>query len=180
MLRERARDSCNAADMRITLVCVRIIAAGLALPLAQLAVAASDTVSGPGTLAARASIDFAIAVPRMMQMRLISHPATLDVTAEDIARGTITVSGPSIDLLVNDRTGYNLRAELVSAVFTAVRIAGLPATVQATAAPAIVRMPSMVGRPRPQPIPVAYELQLASDAVPGRYSWPVALSLQEP
>lgn len=150
------------------------------MPFAQLAFGASDAVSGAAGLAARASIDIAINVPRVMQMRLLGHPASLEVTAEDIARGSITVSGPSIDLLVNDRSGYNLRAELVNAVFTAVRIAGLPASVQASSAPAVVRMPTMIGRPKPQPMPVAYELQLASDAQPGRYAWPVALSLQEP
>ena len=169
-----------AVPARIPAMCVRIIVAGLALPSAQLAFGASDVISGAGALAARASIDIAIAVPRVMQMRLLAHPAMLDVTSDDIARGSITVSGPSIDLVVNDRAGYNLHAELVNAVFTAVRIAGLPASVQASAAPAVVHMPSMVGRPRPQAIPVAYELQLASDAVPGRYPWPVALSLQQP
>jgi hypothetical protein len=180
MDQERARTSRRTASLGITPACVRIIVAGLCLPLAQLAFAASDTISGAGALTARASIDVAISIPRVMQMRLIGHPAALEVTAEDIARGSITVNGPSIDLVVNDRAGYDLRAELVNAVFTAVRIAGLPATVQAGSAPAIVRMPSMTGRPRPQPMPVAYELQLAADALPGRYSWPVALSLQQP
>jgi hypothetical protein len=169
-----------AAHARITAMSARIVIAGLAFAFAQLAFGASDSVSGTGALAARASIDIAIGVPRVMQMRLLGHPAMLDVTAEDIARGSITVSGPSIDLLVNDRAGYNLRAELVNAVFSAVRIAGLPASVQASAAPAIVHMPSMAGRPRPHAVPVSYELQLASDALPGRYPWPVALSLQEP
>jgi hypothetical protein len=180
MTQQRLRDS-RRVDWVIP-GCVRIVVAGLALPFAQLALGASDADAGSGTgaRAARASIDIAIAIPRVMQMRLLSHPAAIDVTAEDIARGSITVSGPSIDLVVNDRAGYNLRAELVNAIFIAVRIAGLPANVQAWSAPAVVRMPSMVGRARPQPMPVAYELQLASDAAPGRYSWPVALSLQEP
>lgn len=113
-------------------------------------------------------------------MRLLGHPASLDVSADDIARGSITVSGATVDLLVNDRSGYNLRAEIVNAVFTAVRISGLPAAMQAIGGPTVARMPSMVGRPRPQPMAVAYELQLAPDAQPGRYAWPVALSLQEP
>ena len=180
MAQDRAGHCRSTAEMGLASTCARIIAAGLGLPLAQLAFAASDTASGPGALAAHASIDVAVAIPKVMQMRLIAHPAALDVSAEDIARGSITVSGASIDLLVNDRAGYNLRAELASAVFTAVRIAGLPADVQAAGAPAIVHMPSMVGRPRPQPMPVAYELQLAAGAAPGRYTWPVALSLQEP
>src|SRR5258708_2854565 len=120
MLQDRARSSRGIADQRVVSMCVRIIAAGLCLPLAQLAFAGSDAVSGAGALAARASIDVAISVPRVMQMRLIGHPVALDITAEDVARGSISVSGPSIDLVVNDRAGYNLRAELVSAVFTAV------------------------------------------------------------
>jgi len=41
-------------------------------------------------------------------------------------------------------------------------------------------MASMVGRPKPAPMPVSYELQLAPGATPGQYGWPVALSLEHP
>ena len=142
--------------------------------------AASDALSGAGALAAKASVDFALTVPRVMQMRLIGHPASLDITAEDIARGSITVSGSRLDLVVNDRLGFVLRAEVVNAVFTAAKIVGLSAPLIATPGGATVRLASVVGRPRPQPVAVEYELQLASDALPGRYPWPVALTLQEP
>jgi hypothetical protein len=143
--------------------------------------AASEMLSGAASLAARSHLDFSVAVPRVMQMRLLGHPVALDITAEDIAHGSVTVSGPRVDLLVNDRLGYVLRAELVNAVFTAVRIAGLgSAPLTATRAGASLRMASMVGRPKAQPVAVDYELQLAADTVPGRYPWPVALSLQEP
>lgn len=101
-------------------------------------------------------------------MRLLGHPAQLEITAADIARGTLTVSGASLDLLVNNPLGYALRAEVASAAFIAVRV-NLPA-----------RMPSMVGRPRPAPIAVDYELEIAPGTAPGRYAWPVALTLQEP
>ncbi len=154
------------------------IAAGLILP-APFAIAASGAGSGAGALSARASIDVSITIPRVMQMRLIAHPAVLEVTADDVAAGKVTVSGPSVDLLVNDRLGYVVRAEIVSTAFAAVRIAGLPAPIVATRAVATASMPSMVGRAKPQPYPVSYELQLANDTVPGRYSWPVALSLQQ-
>jgi hypothetical protein len=140
--------------------------------------AASDALSGAGGLAARASVDFSLAVPRVMQMRLLGHPVALDVTAEDIARGSITVSGPRLDLLVNDRLGFVLRADIVNAMFTAAKIVGLPSPLTATAAGATLHIASMVGRPKPQPVAVEYELTLAPDAQPGRYSWPVALTLQ--
>jgi len=140
--------------------------------------AASDALTGSGAITAKAAVDFSVNVPRVMQMRLLGHPASVDITAEDIARGSITVSGPSLDLLVNDRLGFVLRAELVNAMFSAARIVGLSSPVTATAAGATLHMASMVGRPKPQPVAVDYELTLAPDALPGRYSWPVALTLQ--
>ena len=147
---------------------------------AQPAAASSELASGAGALIARAAVDIAISVPRVMQMRLLGHPAAIEITAQDIAAGRVVVSGPSIDLLVNDRFGYVVRAELVNPAFAAVRIAGLPSPIISTANVGSANMPSMVGRAKPQPYQVQYELQLASDVSPGRYAWPVALSLQQP
>ncbi len=161
---------------RASIVAVYILCVLAVRPL----YAASDALSGVGAIAAKASTDFSLTVPLVMQMRLVGHPAAIDITAEDIARGSVTVSGPRLDLVVNDRLGFVLRAEIVNAMFTAARIVGLSSPITATAAGATLRVASMVGRPRPQAVPVDYELTLAADAVPGRYSWPVALSLQAP
>lgn len=155
------------------------IAAGV-LIAAQPAAASSEAVSGAGALIAHAAVDIAISVPRVMQRRLSGHPATIEITAADIALGRVIVSGPGIDLLVNDRFGYVVRAEIANPAFAAVRIAGLPSPIVATSAVGSANMPSMVGRAKPQPYRVRYELQLASDVSPGRYAWPVALSLQQP
>ncbi|HET9653130.1 MAG TPA: hypothetical protein VFP36_13100 [Usitatibacter sp.] len=155
---------------------VLLAAATVALPSSG-AFAASDGAASAGR--ASASIDFTIRVPHVMQMRLLAHPAAIDVTAEDVARGRIRVTGPALDVLVNDRLGYLIRAELAAGAFSAVRISGLSSTVVATQAGALIRMASMVGRPRPDPMPVEYELELAPDAQPGRYAWPVTLTLQQ-
>ncbi|HTS85975.1 MAG TPA: hypothetical protein VMG61_12780 [Usitatibacter sp.] len=140
--------------------------------------AASSVVPGGGS--ASASLDFSFVVPRVLQVRELSRPASLDISADDIARGTVTVSGAMLDLLANDPAGYVIRARLVNAVFTAVSIVGLPGPLVATPASATLRMATMVGRPKPAPVPVQYELQLSPDAVPGRYAWPVALTLENP
>ena len=149
----------------------------LALP--QVALAASDVASGQGGLTARASIDFRITVPRVMQMKLVAHPAAIDITTEDIARGSVKVSGAALDLLVNDRNGYAIRAELAQGVFNSVKISGLASAVVASTSGALIHMASMVGKPKPAPMPVEYELQLAPDTQPGHYAWPVTLSLQQ-
>ena len=141
--------------------------------------AASDVANASGGLSARAAVDFGIQVPHVMQMRLLGHPAALQLSAEDIARGDIRVSGASLDLLVNDRLGYFVRAELAAGAFSAVKIVGLPSPVVATPAGTLIRMDSMVGKPKPAPMPLEYELQIAPDAQPGTYAWPVRLSLQQ-
>lgn len=146
--------------------------------VASPALAASSVAIGASP-SALASIDFSVSVPRVMQLRLLAQPTGVDVTADDIARGSIKVSGASLDLLVNDRNGYAIRADLALGAFTAVTISGLPAPLVATPSGGIEQMPSMVGKPRPAPIAVEYELQLAPDAQPGHYAWPVTLSLQQ-
>jgi hypothetical protein len=158
---------------------VGLVAALVVALAAQQARAASDVVASAQPVA-RASIDIAIVVPRVMHLRLLAHPAAIDVSADDIARGTLRVSGASLDILANDRFGYVLRAQLSSAAFSAARILGLPGALMPGGEAAMLRMPSMVGRPRPAPIAIEYELQLSPDAVPGRYAWPVALTLQDP
>lgn len=161
---------------RKTLRCALFAVLAAAAPFAF---GASGVATGSAGLSAHAAIDFQVNVPRVMQMRLLGHPAYVAVTADDIARGSIKVSGPQVDLLVNDRFGYTIRAEVASAAFTAVKISGLASPVVATQSGATIRMTSMVGRPKPAPLPVEYELQLAPGTQPGQYAWPVMLSLQQ-
>lgn len=139
--------------------------------------AESHTATGAGPRAARAALGVSVNVPRVIRLLLLSHPATIAVSAEDVARGSVTVSGPRIDLLVNDRQGFLLRTELTGTAFTLATIAGLPAVVTATAEATVAAMPSMTGKPRSSPYAVVYELRLASDTAPGLHPWPVALTL---
>src|SRR5512146_1353300 len=68
--------------------------------------AAAASGAGAGALSASASIDLRIVVPRMLEMRLLDQPATIEVTPGDAAQGEIVVSGPRVALLSNDRRGY--------------------------------------------------------------------------
>jgi hypothetical protein len=156
---------------------VRILVSISLLAAASGTHASSQVANGSGPLVARATIDFSVAVPRVIRLLLLDHPATIMVSAEDVARGFVRVSGPRIDLLVNDRQGYAMRAELTGTAFTEARIAGLPGAVTATRDGALAQMPTMVGRSRPQPYNVTYELKLSSDTAAGVQAWPVSLTL---
>jgi hypothetical protein len=142
------------------------------------ALASSDTASGTGGLSARASIDFAVKVQKILQLRLSGQPATLEVTDDDVARGEIVVRGAHIHILANAPRGFLLNAQ-VFGPFAAVAIAGLSVPIEVRGGSTAVQMPSMLGKPRP-PASVEYRLKLATNAQPGRYAWPVALALQEP
>lgn len=166
--------------MRLSAVSAVVALGAGMLASSPAAHAASSVANGTGSLNASASIDFSISVPHVMQLKLLGHPAAIDITAEDIARGSVTVTGAALDLLVNDRAGYVIRAQLANGIFSAAKVLGLPGALVASADSGTLRMASMVGRPRPAPMAVSYELDLAPGAQPGRYTWPVALSLEQP
>ena len=142
--------------------------------------AASATATGSGGTSASVHVDFAITVPRVLELRLDNLPPTLEVTADDVGRGRVRVSGSRILLVSNDPRGVTLRADLLHPAFRAVHIVGLRAAFDATREQSTALQPSSVGRPRPGAVDVAYEIELDGGAQPGRYAWPVALSLQQP
>lgn len=140
---------------------------------------AGRTAAGPAASQASAGIDLRIIVPQLLEMRLLDHPASIEVTASDAAAGELVVTGPRVGLLANDQRGYFLQAQL-AAPFSEATIEGLAAPVHVTAEGARVLMPSMVGMARPAPYPVAYHLRLREGTPPGTYRWPIALSIQAP
>ena len=139
--------------------------------------AAGTLETGRAGMQARAAVDFAIQVPRVLELHALEQPDAVEVTAEDVREGQVTIRGSRLHLVSNDPRGTTLRAELRHAAFRAVRIDGLTHAPSASSEHFSVTLPSMVGRPRPAPIEVAYVLTLQPDAAPGRYAWPVALSL---
>lgn len=141
--------------------------------------AASGTASGSGALSASASIDLRVIVPQTLEMRTLDQPATIEVTPADAANGEVVVSGPRVALLSNDRRGYRIEAAL-RGPFSEATIEGLVAPLHVDAAGGRVTMPSMVGQKRPEPLPLRLRLRLREGTAPGRYPWPVALSIQSP
>lgn len=143
------------------------------------AFAAGTAASGAGALQASAAIDLRIDVPTVLEMRLLDHPSTIQVTAADAANGEIVVSGPRVQMVSNDRRGYWVDASL-RGPFAAATVEGLPAPMQVDASGGRAMMPSMVGQSRPRPYSVRYRLRLREGTAPGSYAWPVALSIESP
>ncbi|HSN19874.1 MAG TPA: hypothetical protein VLS49_04310 [Usitatibacter sp.] len=149
------------------------------LPLAALpAAASSGAVSGAGAQVS-ASIDLRIVVPRVLEMRMLDHPAVVQVTPYDAANGEVVVSGARLELVSNDRHGYWIEAAL-RGPFAEATIEGLQVPVRIDANGGRILVPGNVGMARPKPYPVRYRLKLREGTPPGTYRWPVALSLESP
>ncbi len=150
------------------------------LAATQGALASSSVGSGPASGSASASLDLRIEIPPVLRLSALGQPAYVQVTAADVAAGEVVVDGARLDAVANDPRGFQIVAE-VHGPFTAATIEGLPAPVRAGASQTTrVPMPSMVGRTRPAPFAVRYRLQLREGTAPGRYDWPVALTIQNP
>ena len=160
---------------------MRIPAIALLLPLlsAPAAMASGSVATGGGPQRASAAIDLRIDVPKLLEMSLLGAPGSIEVTASDAAAGEVVVSGFRLTVLANDRRGYVVQAEL-GGPFTEAVIEGLGQPVRVTPEGARVLMPSMVGSARPRPFELAYRLRVRPGTAPGRYPWPVALSIQSP
>lgn len=100
------------------------------------------------------------------RLQLVTQPATLQLTAADVARGYVDVPEPTrVQLESNMRKPVQLD---FTAGAGAVRAGG----VELLDGPA--RMQPVVGR---QQVELRFRLHLDRDAVPGVHAWPVQISM---
>lgn len=131
-----------------------------------------------GGVGARAKV--VIAIPRVLVLRLADHPLAIDITTEDIARGEIIVRGPRARIIANGRDGYRLSADMTVSPFSGVEIDGLPVPVHIQAGLVASVAIRGGGHEGPESRKLEYRLRIPRGALPGRYRWPISLSVQEP
>ncbi|HSN22165.1 MAG TPA: hypothetical protein VLS49_15895 [Usitatibacter sp.] len=135
----------------------------------------AESGSAKGGGSASASLDITVRIARVVRLRALDLPASIDITKADIERGEIVVRG-RLDLLVNDPRGFILEARLLDRSFSGFRIDGLPRTMEGNEDPVSVELPAN-GRREPAPTPVEYRFRIAPDALPGPHRWPLMLTL---
>jgi len=128
-------------------------------------VTAADNTS-PGTLAV-----WAIGLPH--GYIVLEHQAkVIDVTSEDVARGSVQIAGGS-RLIVATRSqgGYAVHFAARGALFRSVQVEGIGRTVELGAqGGTVVERDAPAGR---AVVAVNYRFQLAPGTVPGTYAWPL-------
>lgn len=110
-----------------------------------------------------------------MKLHLHDHPASLQVSAADLKRGFVVVTGPRIEAGSNDRRSMTLQVRLAPGVASEVRIEGLASGIHAQGEQASVPLPP--ASPAEPARPVSYHITFAEHLQPGTYAWPIALSM---
>jgi hypothetical protein len=111
------------------------------------------------------------------RIEVVSHAATLDVTADDVRRGTVEVRGATkLSITSTSRNGYRVDVHPRLPIFRSVelRLDGLRAVLGRDGGS--LAAPGRSGRRMPARID--YRFELDRDVRAGRYPWPVMLDVR--
>lgn len=150
---------------------------GMALHAAVACFIACFGSVAPATAAvvsARISVSAAV-LPRTAILSA-SMPASLDISASDVARGFVEVSGSSQILVTNNSPeGFELEVLTGASVFSSVAVQGLGAEATVDANGGEIFLPSRRGAAIP--LVLSYRFQLTPGTLPGRYPWPLQFNV---
>jgi hypothetical protein len=148
------------------------------IAFAFIALCAAPAANAGSTLApghASASLDFRIVIPAMVRAQPRAEPATLAVTAADVARGYVDVGGAeAVSLTSNGNSGFMLGIAFDTMLVSAVdiRIAEKVLTANETG----TWVPVHMGRLAARVMRLGYRIFLVRGTHPGTYRWPVGLT----
>ncbi|HEY3048915.1 MAG TPA: hypothetical protein VGJ72_15820 [Polaromonas sp.] len=146
---------------RQTLVC--------ALCFGFLTTAAADP--GVGKLAVSAT------VLKRTTMKVVAQPASVTVTAGDIARGYVEVPTPvQVAIQSNSPTGYVLEFGSRDNFMQQIRVTGLDSEVQLGSAGGVVTQAAPGRGMRNTTLSLGFRFMLSETARQGVYPWPVQLA----
>lgn len=150
---------------------------GLRGLLAVVAMAALAAAASASAASASASLSVSVVVLPRAVMSMEAEPASLEITAADIARGYLDVPRATrARVRTNSPGGWLLQFDVGRGPFRSLEVSGLGARTHVSSAR------GWVIRPFPpshmESLELGYRFLLAEGAQPGVYPWPVALSSQ--
>ena len=131
-------------------------------------------MSGTGTSSRSSSLDFAISIPRIAELRILCAPSAIRITAADVERGSVDIPlAWCIEIRAN--RSYEISFTALASWVESASLRGLPATVEVrdgTGRYEEVRPMGSSVQAR-----LGATLHLAPGTAPGNYAWPLAISL---
>jgi hypothetical protein len=117
-------------------------------------------------------------VPPIVRMRIVNQPPLILVTERDVAAGSVQLEHEvEVEILTNLRGGYSLRIGLSDPIVRAAEVSGLGAPVRVGRPVAAVDFPDGSHKPGRRTLRLGFRLELAANAVPGTYLWPVSMAV---
>lgn len=110
-----------------------------------------------------------------VSQKVVQHPSQFTVTTEDLVRGFVEVPVATIlEVKSNERSGYFLNFGVAAGPVRSMEVSLGNRTVVVTGLGGLVHQayPGIAG----ETVQIRYRLFLSSDAAPGNYPWPVAVS----
>ena len=118
-----------------------------------------------------------VMVSNQARVEFQSQPATLVITAEDIARGYVeVVSATVLKIKSNVRDGYLLHFVIAGGPFTGIRVIDGARIIELDRSSGFVHMPNEGMKQQEETKYFGYRFFLSPDAKPGEYRWPIQLN----
>lgn len=170
-----AASHATAADVDAAVsVQKRLVSIAFVLALAAVAGSPMLAIAAPAQGAPRASVSLTVRIPVAVQLRSISQGDAVTITAADIQKGFVEVpAGSRFELVANSPHTMHFAAQ--GSWFRAVRVSGLGGdlTLGATGGEFL----QTHGLPNRETHELDYRFELSPGALPGRYAWPLTLSV---
>ncbi|MHB1123118.1 MAG: hypothetical protein ACYC0T_10410 [Ramlibacter sp.] len=126
--------------------------------------------------AAEARVMVAATVLKHARMNITEQPATLEITAADVARGYVEVAEAGQISVRSNSPGFMLEFAVRGGLFRRISVGGLGQEVELDAAGGIAARPA-AGPGVSTTMKPQYRFMLAASARPGIYAWPMRLSV---
>jgi hypothetical protein len=123
-----------------------------------------------------ATLNVSVTVPPISRMDIVSQSRTVQITAQDLRRGYLDLSEPTLlNVYSNAREGFALEVLPMSPVIKAIAVRGMGAEADLGAQGG--RIIERWDHPQTSQLALTFRLALAPDTQPGIYPWPLHLAI---
>lgn len=152
----------------------KLVAIAFALAMAAAAGAPVAAMAEQPAAGARSTVNLVVRIPVVARMHTLSQGEAVTVTAADIQRGFVEVpAGSRFELVANSAHTVHFAAQ--GAWFSAVKVSGLGGDLMLGPTGGEFLQPLRLAGPEIHQL--NYRFDLSPQAVPGRYAWPLSLSV---
>lgn len=128
--------------------------------------------------AASQQLTITAAVVKRASLKIVAQPASVVISAEDIARGYVDVPRSTrVAVTNNSRDGYMLEFAGTGEFIRQITVQGLDAEVQMEPAGGLVTRPGATLAAATDTLTLGFRFILSGSARPGTYTWPLRLGV---